>query len=178
MKKVTLLVAPILALVVVAAAFASTDSRGPAATSAKASAAGTAAVRCGTTRTLGVAAPITGPASSIGQQQLRWAKYFVARWNRGHKRTKIRIVQGDTQLGVDTAFAVRVAQSFKSNSKVLAVVGPAGSQEVVASTNGYKSGGLAGGSRPAPRPPPPARHTHRKPTGRFFPAVPGPSAQR
>ena len=37
MKKVTLLVAPILALVIVAAAFASTDSRGPAARTAKAS---------------------------------------------------------------------------------------------------------------------------------------------
>jgi ABC-type branched-subunit amino acid transport system substrate-binding protein len=49
-------------------------------------------VTCGTTRSIGVAAPITGPAASIGQQQLRWAKYFVARWNRGHKRTKIRIV--------------------------------------------------------------------------------------
>src|SRR5690349_8000179 len=102
MKKVTLLVTPILALVVVAAAFASTDSRGPAAHAAKASAAGSAAVKCGTTRTIGVAAPITGPAAAIGQQQLRWAKYYVARWNalKANKNQKIKIVQGDTQLGV------------------------------------------------------------------------------
>src|SRR6188472_1346060 len=142
MKKVTLLVAPILALVIAAAAFASTDSRGPAARTTKASSLATAKVRCGTLRTLGVAAPITGPAASIGQQQLRWTKFFVARWNKGHRRTRIRIIQGDTQLGVDTAFAVRVAQSFKSKAPVLAVVGPAGSQEVVASTSAYKSGGL------------------------------------
>ena len=49
---------------------------------------------------------------------------------------------GDTQLGDDTAFAVKVAQSFASNSKILGVVGPAGSQEVVASTAAYKAGGL------------------------------------
>jgi len=177
MKKVTLLVAPILALVVVAAAFASTDSRGPAARTSKASSLATAKVKCGTLRTLGVAAPITGPASSIGQQQLRWAKFFVARWNKGHKRTRIRVVQGDTQLGVDTAFAVRVAQSFKSNSKILAVVGPAGSQEVVASTNAYKSGGLAWVSGSATRTSLTDGHTDGNRRGFFYRVVPNDSVQ-
>src|SRR3954447_17462757 len=177
MKKVTLLVAPILALVVVAAAFASTDSRGPAARTAKASSLATAKVKCGTLRTLGVAAPITGPASSIGQQQLRWAKFFVARWNKGHKRTRIRIVQGDTQLGVDTAFAVRTATSFKSNSKLLAVVGPAGSQEVVASTAAYKSGGLAWISGSATRVSLTDGHTDGNRRGFFFRVVPNDSVQ-
>jgi ABC-type branched-subunit amino acid transport system substrate-binding protein len=176
MKKVTLLVTPILALVVVAAAFASTDSRGPAVRSAKAAPAA-AAVTCGRTRTIGVAAPITGPASSIGQQQLRWAKYFVARWNRSHPRTKIRVVQGDTQLGVDTAFAVRVAQSFKSNSKILAVVGPAGSQEVVASTNAYKSGGLAFISGSATRVSLTDGHTDGNRVGYFYRVVPNDGVQ-
>src|SRR4051794_28288441 len=177
MKKVTLLVAPILALVVVAAAFASTDSRGPAARTAKASSLATAKVKCGTLRTLGVAAPITGPASSIGQQQLRWAKFFVARWNKGHKRTRIRVVQGDTQLGVDTAFAVRVAQSFKSNSKILAVVGPAGSQEVVASTASYKGGGLAWVSGSATRVSLTDGHTDGNRRGFFFRVVPNDGVQ-
>src|SRR4051794_4732773 len=177
MKKVTLLVAPILALVVVAAAFASTDSRGPAARTAKASSLATAKVKCGTLRTLGVAAPITGPAASIGQQQLRWAKFFVARWNKGHKRTRIRIVQGDTQLGVDTAFAVRTATSFKSNSKLLAVVGPAGSQEVVASTAAYKSGGLAWISGSATRVSLTDGHTDGNRRGFFFRVVPNDGVQ-
>ena len=121
-----------------AAAFAGREGR------ASNSALGNAKITCGTTRTIGVAAPITGPAASIGQQQLRYAQFFVKRWNasKANAKQKIAIVQGDTQLGVDTAFAVKVAQSFASNSKVLAVVGPAGSQEVVASTSALQGGGF------------------------------------
>jgi branched-chain amino acid transport system substrate-binding protein len=139
--KVTLVAAPIVALAFVAAAFA--NSQGGAST-ASARAAASATIACGKTRTIGVAAPITGPAASIGQQQLRWAQFFVKRWNalKANRNRKIRIIQGDTQLGVDTAFAVKVAQSFAGNSKVLAVVGPAGSQEVVASTAALRGGGL------------------------------------
>jgi branched-chain amino acid transport system substrate-binding protein len=136
--RVTLVLVPVLALVVVAAAFAGTNG---GATKASSSA---AAIACGTTRTIGVAAPITGPAASIGQQQLRWAQFFVKQWNarKANAKQKIAIVQGDTQLGVDTAFAVKVAQSFASNAKILGVVGPAGSQEVVASTSALQGKGL------------------------------------
>jgi branched-chain amino acid transport system substrate-binding protein len=136
--RVTLVLVPVLALVVVAAAFAGTNG---GATKESSSA---AAIACGTTRTIGVAAPITGPAASIGQQQLRWAQFFVKQWNarKANAKQKIAIVQGDTQLGVDTAFAVKVAQSFASNAKILGVVGPAGSQEVVASTSALQGKGL------------------------------------
>jgi len=91
--------------------------------------------------TLGIAAPITGPAASLGAQQLSWAKFYVNRWNRFHK-LKVKLVQGDTELP-NTAAATRVAQQFASNGKMLAVVGPAGSQEVVASTAAFKRKGLA-----------------------------------
>ena len=136
--KVTLVVAPILALLFAAVAVAKTDN-GAAASAAKA-----ATITCGSTRTIGMAAPITGPAASIGSDQVDWAQFFVSNWNKlkVNKNRKIKLIQGDTQLGVNTSFAVSVAQSFASNSKVLAVVGPAGSQEVVASTSAYKSGGL------------------------------------
>jgi len=136
--KVTLVVAPILALLFAAVAVAKSDN-GAAASAAKA-----ATINCGSTRTIGMAAPITGPAASIGTQQLRWAQYFVSNWNKlkANKNRKIKLIQGDTQLGVNTSFAVSVAQSFASNGKVLGVVGPAGSQEVVASTSAYQSGGL------------------------------------
>ena len=136
--RITFAAVAALALVVVAAAFAGSD--GKAAKAAR----GSAAIACGTTRTIGVAAPLTGPAASIGTQQLRWAQYYVKRWNavKANAKQKIAIVQGDTQLGVDTAFAVKVAQSFASNPKVLGVVGPAGSQEVVASTSALKGAGL------------------------------------
>jgi branched-chain amino acid transport system substrate-binding protein len=136
--RITLVAAPVLALVIVAAAFAGTDGGASKASSSA------AAIACGTSRTIGVAAPITGPAASIGQQGLRWVQSYVQRWNalKANARQKIAIVQGDTQLGVDTAFAVKVAQSFASNPKVLGVVGPAGSQEVVASTPALQGGGL------------------------------------
>jgi branched-chain amino acid transport system substrate-binding protein len=98
-------------------------------------------ITCGRTRTLGVAAPITGAAASIGSQQLRWARYYVTRYNRSHRRTKFRVVAGDTQLP-DTAQAIQVAERFASNSQMLGMVGPAGSQEVQVSSAPLKSGGL------------------------------------
>jgi branched-chain amino acid transport system substrate-binding protein len=96
-----------------------------------------AKLSCGSTRTIGLAVPITGPAASVGSQQLHWAQFFANGWNAdpANKNQKIALVQGDTQLGVDTAFAVKVAKSFASNAKVLAVVGPGGSQENVAATS-------------------------------------------
>jgi branched-chain amino acid transport system substrate-binding protein len=100
-----------------------------------------ALITCGRTRTIGVAAPITGAAASIGSQQGRWARYWVTRYNRSHRRTKFRVVVGDTQLP-DTAQAIQVAERLASNSQVLGVVGPAGSQEVQVSTAPFKNGGL------------------------------------
>src|SRR5205814_7650169 len=141
MKKV--MVAAVFAVALsILAANALGSAKAPA--RATASSLATASVKCGKLRTIGMAAPITGPASDIGNQQVRWAKFWVKRWNanKANRNQKIKLVTGDTQLGVDTALAVKVAQSFKSNSKLLAVVGPAGSQEVVASTSAYKAGGL------------------------------------
>jgi branched-chain amino acid transport system substrate-binding protein len=103
-------------------------------------AAGSTLVRCGNTRSIGVAAPITGPAASIGSQQLRWARFYVTRYNRTHRK-KFRVVSGDTQLP-DTAQAIQVAERMASNSRVLGLVGPAGSQEVQVSSAPLRSGGL------------------------------------
>jgi branched-chain amino acid transport system substrate-binding protein len=166
---------------VIAAAFAvavSTTAWGSSKAPAR-SAAATKSVKCGKVRTIGVAAPLTGPASSIGVQQLHWAQYFVKRWNKAkaNKNQQIKLAQGDTQLGVDTAFAVKVAHSFASNSKVLAVVGPAGSQEVVASTSAYKAGGLAWVSGSATRTTLTDGHTDGNRTGYFFRVVPNDSVQ-
>ena len=48
------------------------------ATPAKSSAtAATAKVTCGKVRSIGVATPITGPAASLGAQQLAWAQFYV-----------------------------------------------------------------------------------------------------
>ena len=158
------------------AAFGSTSS--PSRVNAAASAA-TATAKCGKTRTIGLAAPITGPAAGIGNQQVRWAKFYVKRWNarRANRNKKIKMIPGDTQLGVDTAFAVRVAKSFASNSKVLGVVGPAGSQEVVASTSAYKGGRLGFVSGSATRTTLTDGHTDGNRRGYFYRTVPNDAAQ-
>src|SRR5580765_8666415 len=159
--------------VLASAAFGSTKSP------ARQSSAGSALVTCGKTRTIGLAAPFTGPAADIGNQQVRWAKFYVKRWNaqKANKNKQIKVVPGDTQLGNDTAFAVKVAKSFASNSKLLGVVGPAGSQEVVASTSSYKGGGLGFVSGSATRTTLTDGHTDGNRRGFFFRVVPNDSVQ-
>ena len=130
-------------------------------------------ITCGRTRTIGVAAPVTGPAASIGSQQLRWARYYVTRYNASHRRTKFRIVSGDTQLP-DTAQAIQVAERFASNSAILGAVGPAGSQEVQVSTAPLKNGGLAFVSGSATRTSLTTDGTRR---GYFFRVVPNDDQQ-
>jgi branched-chain amino acid transport system substrate-binding protein len=129
-------------------------------------------ITCGRTRTIGVAAPITGPAASIGSQQGRWARFWVSRYNRSH-RTKFRAVVGDTQLP-DTAQAIQVAERLASNSQVLGVVGPAGSQEVQVSTAPFKSGGLGFVSGSATRT---SLTTDGRARGFFFRVVPNDDQQ-
>ncbi|MFL5972747.1 MAG: ABC transporter substrate-binding protein, partial [Gaiellaceae bacterium] len=129
-------------------------------------------ITCGRTRTIGVAAPITGAAASIGSQQGRWARYWVTRYNRSH-RTKFRTVVGDTQLP-DTAQAIQVAERLASNSQVLGVVGPAGSQEVQVSTAPFKNGGLGFVSGSATRT---SLTTDGRARGYFFRVVPNDDQQ-
>ncbi|HZG36524.1 MAG TPA: branched-chain amino acid ABC transporter substrate-binding protein [Gaiellaceae bacterium] len=98
----------------------------PAATNG-ATTGGTAAADC--TGSIGVMAPITGDAASIGTEQLNFTKFAVSQYNE-ENGTSFQLVEGDTQL--DPAQASTVAQRFVSNDDILAVVGPAGSQEVEA----------------------------------------------
>ena len=78
---------------------------------------------------VGFEGPITGPVAPLGTEQLHFAQLAVATDNLANK-TKIKLVQGDTQL--QPAQATTVTQQFISNSSIVAVVGPAGSQEVIA----------------------------------------------
>ena len=79
--------------------------------------------------TIGLMAPITGDAASIGEEQLNWARLGLDQFNQEHG-TRFELEQGDTQL--DPAQASTVAQQFASNDAIVATVGPAGSQEVEA----------------------------------------------
>jgi branched-chain amino acid transport system substrate-binding protein len=78
---------------------------------------------------IGMEGPLTGPVAVLGQEQLHFAQLALAMDNKANG-TKISIVQGDTQL--QPSQATTVTQQLTSNSKILAVVGPAGSQEVQA----------------------------------------------
>jgi branched-chain amino acid transport system substrate-binding protein len=96
---------------------------------------------CGTF-TLGVMAPVTGPAASIGVDQLHWPEFFVTQWNkRPHVPFKLKIFQGDDQL--DPAKASTVAQQFASSKSIVGMIGPPGSSEVLAISPILKRAGLA-----------------------------------
>ena len=164
---ITLVVALVVAAIAVAAAAAHTD--GPARTAAPAA---PAASKCGKTMYIGVAAPITGAASSIGVQQLHWAQYAVAKWNKSGAKPKFKIAQADTQLP-NVAEAIKAAKTLASDKRVWAVAGPAGSQEVQDSFASYKAGGLAFISGSATR----VSLTDGSRKGYFFRVVPNDGVQ-
>ena len=160
------------ALAVVAAAYA-TPNRA-AAPSAQAGS-GAALVKCGKTRSIGLMAPFTGPAASIGINQVHWAQSYQRTYNATHS-TKIKFVNEDTMLGSanGTAEAVKGAQALGSNPSVLGVVGPAGSNEVKATTGALKGAGLGFVSGSATNT---QITTDGTRTGYFFRTVPPDSSQ-
>jgi branched-chain amino acid transport system substrate-binding protein len=124
-------------LVLVAAAVGSLVVAGCSSSSSSSSSSSTAAAGGGSsssstktcTASIGIEAPITGPVAPLGTEQLHFAELAVAMDNTANN-TKITLVQGDTQL--QPAQATTVTQQFISNSAIVGVVGPAGSQEVEA----------------------------------------------
>jgi branched-chain amino acid transport system substrate-binding protein len=128
------------AVAAVAATTATASSQRPAVRDAVAN----RLIKCGKTRTIGFMAPATGPAASIGVQQIHWANFYVADYNRSHKKTKIKLQLEDTMLGAPngTAEALKGAQALASSPNVLALVGPAGSNEIISVTKTLEDGGL------------------------------------
>ncbi len=86
---------------------------------------------------VGFMGPWTGPAASIGQEQLKWGRYALARYNAANPKLKLTAFESDTQLSAAQA-ATRAVQ-LAADPKVMAVVGPAGSQEVIAVSKRYRS---------------------------------------
>jgi branched-chain amino acid transport system substrate-binding protein len=101
--------------------------------SGSSSSSSSAAGGTGTTKScvasIGMEGPFTGPVAPVGQEQLHFAELALSMDNAANK-TRISLVQGDTQL--TPSIATTVTQQFTSNSAIVAVVGPAGSQEVKA----------------------------------------------
>ena len=120
------LLALVLSLAIAAAGCGGDDDEG-AATGGGETATGPAqAASCtGSIATMG---PFTGDAASIGQEQLNFTKYAVEKFNEDNGTDyKLEI---DTQL--DPSQASTGAQRVVSNDDIIAVVGPAGSQEISA----------------------------------------------
>jgi ABC-type branched-subunit amino acid transport system substrate-binding protein len=105
-------------------------------------AASASTVSCKSPVTVGFAYPQTGPAASLGAPQADWAAYGVTKWNASHS-VKLKLVKGNTQLGNGTSFAIAVAHSFAGNNAMVAVTGPAGSQEMQDTASIWKGAGLA-----------------------------------
>jgi branched-chain amino acid transport system substrate-binding protein len=116
----------------VAAVLAATATPSPAGrTAAKAA--------CGKTATIGYMGPTTGAVASIGAELRVWPLFYISQWNAKHK-LKIKVVEGDDQF--DPSQASTIAQQFASNGKILGVLGPGSSPEVVAAAPLFKRGGM------------------------------------
>jgi branched-chain amino acid transport system substrate-binding protein len=100
---------------------------------------GSTTAKANCTAQIGIEAPITGPVAQLGGEQLHFAQLALAQDN-AKNGTKITLVQGDTQL--DPKQATTVTRQFTSNSKIVAIVGPAGSQEVAAAGSAVTRAGL------------------------------------
>jgi branched-chain amino acid transport system substrate-binding protein len=138
---------------------------------ASAATAATKAASCKKGVSIGMLAPITGPAASIGGDQLHWAEFYVSQWNKGKHHIKLKLVQGDTQL--DPSKASTVSQSFASNQSIMGVIGPAGSDEVQAVAPILRKAGLAFASGSATR----VSLTNGSYKGYFFRDVPNDGVQ-
>jgi branched-chain amino acid transport system substrate-binding protein len=115
------------AVATLVAAGCSSSSSTSSSSSASSSSTGAATTAC--VASTGMEGPLTGPVADLGQEQLHFAELAVSMDNAAN-HTQISIVQGDTQL--TPSIATTVTQQFTSNAKIVAVVGPAGSQEVEA----------------------------------------------
>src|SRR5436190_21234164 len=133
--------------------------------------AATSALSCKKAVSIGMLAPITGAAGSIGSDQLHWAQYYFTQWDKNKKHVQIKLVQGDTQL--DPSKASTVAQSFASNGSIAGVIGPAGSDEVQAAAAILRKAGLAFASGSATR----VSLTNGSWKGYFFRNVPNDGVQ-
>ena len=93
--------------------------------------------------------PFTGPAASIGTEQLNWARLAVSDFNEA-TGWSVELVEGDTQL--DPAIAVTVAESIIADADIYGVVGPAGSQEFEAVGQQFADASLVQVANSATRP--------------------------
>ena len=119
-------------LAAVAVASASAISRGAAPTAAS-------RVTACTSGQIGFITALTGPVAFLGKEQFNWGKFSLDSFNRANG-TSFSLKPGDSQL--NPKLALTVGTKFASDSSLLAIVGPVGSQEVIAVGPLFKRKGL------------------------------------
>jgi len=77
---------------------------------------------------LGVIGPFTGAVAFLGQEQIKWARFGLKKFNKANG-TSFKLNEQDSQL--DAKKAATAAQKLISDRSVVGIVGPAGSQEVI-----------------------------------------------
>ena len=96
----------------------------------------------------GIAAPLTGPAAFIGQEQLSWVQFAISNYNKQFG-SSYKVVQGDTQLSA--SLARTIGRRFVSNRAIMGVIGPSTSQAVISSAGLFRTARLAAVSGSATR---------------------------
>jgi branched-chain amino acid transport system substrate-binding protein len=152
--------------VLASAALASSAGAGSSATAAS-------AVSCKGTFKLALMTPLTGDAGFLGQEQLSWAKLAVKRLAPA-LGLKVQLLQGDTQL--DTALASSLAQKYVADKGVVAIIGPATSGAVAATSKTFFDAKMAHISPSATRVSL-TKGNNKEGTPAFFRVVPDDSVQ-
>src|SRR5688572_17227594 len=156
-----------LSLLVAAAISATAAARTDAPTAAAAS----QAVSCKSTLKIAIVTPLTGGAGFLGNAQLSWAKYAVKRLAPG-LGLKVQLLTGDTPVEQGPAPAQALAQKYVADQRVVAVIGPATSGAVAATSQTYFAAGVPHISPSATRTSL-TKGTPREGTPGFFRVVPG-----
>jgi len=149
---------------IVAAALASTAGAGSTV------AAKTQALSCKSTLKIAVVTPLTGGGGFIGNEQLSWAKYAVKTLAPKYG-LKIKLLAGDTPFEAGPAPTVTLAQKYVADKSVVAIIGPAASGHVAASSETYFQAGIAHISPSATRTS--LTKLSKEATPAFFRVVPG-----
>ncbi|MEJ7568394.1 MAG: branched-chain amino acid ABC transporter substrate-binding protein [Gaiellaceae bacterium] len=129
------------------------------------------AVRCNSTLKIALVTPLTGGAGFLGNAQLSWAKYAVKRLAPG-LGLKVQLLTGDTPVEQGPAPAQALAQKYVADRSVVAVIGPATSGAVAATSQTYFAAGMPHISPSATRTSL-TKGSPREGTPGFFRVVPG-----
>ena len=120
----------------VAAALASTAGAGSSTVSRS------QAVGCTGTLKIGLITPLTGGAGFLGQEQLTWTRYAISTLARP-LGLRVQLVLGDTPVEKGPGEGLVVAQRMISDSRLVAVIGPATSGGAASASQALFAAGIA-----------------------------------